>query len=538
MHSNISSYSQVHLAHQRERLTVTSSAITSWSLFGLVLLIAFLSWSCRRNGGSSSLPPGPPSRFLFGHLGLIPKENTAEAYAAWSKEYESDVIHLNSMGQSIIVLNSLKAARDLLDRRSANYSDRPRFTLFEEMGWRKTLTFLPYGHCWQMHRKVLQTTLSNTNVRQWQAFQVQEARRSARNILGCPDNWKTSLRRFAVAIVLKVSYGTDVFHDADPYIKIANDAMYAMGNGGAPANSIVDIFPPARFLPTWVLRDWPLKFARDWRWAIEKLHNVPFECARADAAIGRDNGSLAHKLLQTQASNESQAQGPTWSLEDIKGAAGAVFIAGADTTWATCTVFILNMVMHPEVQKKAQQEIDAAVGSDRLPDFSDRQKIPYIDYIVQECYRWSPLAPLGIPHKSINDDIYNGMLIPKGYAAGSFAMSRDESTYSNATEFRPDRYIPKTQGGAGEPYPVGHFGFGRRACVGRFLADNSIWMMVATMLATLSFEKRIDANGNVIQPQVAFTNGGTCHPKHFECTIRSRSPKAFALLRNSEGTQS
>jgi cytochrome P450 len=118
------------------------------------------------------------------------------------------------------------------------------------MGWKKTLTFLPYGHCWQMHRKVLQSTLSNTNVRQWQAFQVQEARRSARCILGGPDNWKTSLRRFAVAIVLKVSYGNDVFHDDDPYIKIANDAMHAMGNGGAPANSIVDMFPPGKHLKT------------------------------------------------------------------------------------------------------------------------------------------------------------------------------------------------------------------------------------------------------------------------------------------------
>lgn len=45
--------------------------------------------------------------------------------------------------------------------------------------------------------------------------------------------------------------------------------------------------------------------------------------------------------------------------------------------------------------------------------------------------------------------------------------------------------------------------------MGRFLADNSIWMMVATMLATLSFEKKIDVHGNVVEPQVSFTNGGT-----------------------------
>lgn len=70
-----------------------------------------------------------------------------------------------------------------------------------------------------------------------------EARRTVRNILRRPDGWETSLRRLAVAIVLQVSYGTEVPNDDDPYIQIANDAMYATGNGGAPANSIIDLVP-------------------------------------------------------------------------------------------------------------------------------------------------------------------------------------------------------------------------------------------------------------------------------------------------------
>lgn len=111
------------------------------------------------------------------------------------------------------------------------------------MGWRKTLTFLPYGPCWQMHRKILQSTFSNSNVRQWQPFQVQESRRTVLSLITRPRDWEQSLRRFTVAVVVKVSYGTDVLDNEDPYIQIADDAMYAMGNGGAPANSVVDIFP-------------------------------------------------------------------------------------------------------------------------------------------------------------------------------------------------------------------------------------------------------------------------------------------------------
>lgn len=170
------------------------------------------------------------------------------------------------------------------------------------MGWGKTITFLPYGKRWQMHRKLLQTNFSNTNVRQWHNLQTREARKTVRNIIQKQDGWENSLRRFAVAIVLQVSYGTDVPDDDDPYIQIANDAMYATGNGGAPANGIVDLVPPgnklssplyqkkprpvdmdiARYLPDWIARDWSLRFARQWRWAIEKLHNVPFDAAQAD----------------------------------------------------------------------------------------------------------------------------------------------------------------------------------------------------------------------------------------------------------------
>ncbi|KAH7222174.1 cytochrome P450 [Fusarium oxysporum] len=471
----------------------------SQALSGLTLAIAtilLLAWAHWRSRPTLPLPPGPPSEFLLGHSRVIPKENAAAVYAKWSKEYNSDIIHVRSLGRSTVVLNSADVARDILDKKGANFCDRPRFTLLKI--------------------KLLQTSFSNTNVRQWHSLQITEARRTIRNILKKPKTWETSLRRLAVAIVLQVSYGTQVLEDDDPYIQIANDAMYATGNGGVPANSIVDLVPFVRYLPDCIVRDWSLRFARQWRWAIKKLHDVPFAAAQAE--YHRDdhhrNTSLAHHLLREYKDKEFRGQEQQWSLDDIKGAAGAVFIAGADTTWATCVIFVLNMVLHPEIQEKAQQELDAVIGTDRLPDFSDRPALVYIEHIVQEIYRWSPLAPLGIPHKSLHDDIYKGMLIPKGWGgylistrtvvyANAYAMAHDERVYKNPHDFNPDRYE------AGEPFPVGNFGFGRRVCVGRFLADNSVWIMVATMLSVLRFCKKMSSDGKPIEPRVRFTNGGT-----------------------------
>jgi hypothetical protein len=57
--------------------------------------------------------------------------------------------------------------------------------------------------------------------------------------------------------------------------------------------------------------------------------------------------------------------------------------------------FLLAMAMYPEVQKKAQEELDAIVGRERLPDFSDRDALPYINAIVKETLRWQLVTPLG-----------------------------------------------------------------------------------------------------------------------------------------------
>lgn len=72
------------------------------------------------------------------------------------------------------------------------------------------------------------------------------------------------------------------------------------------------------------------------------------------------------------------------------------------------------MILHPGVQKKAQEEIDKVIGHDRLPSFSDRDSLPYIDAIVKEVLRWHPVAPMGLPHVTTEDDMYLGYFIPKG----------------------------------------------------------------------------------------------------------------------------
>lgn len=77
------------------------------------------------------LPPGPPGEPLLGHFRLVPAVGPEQKYIEWGKKYNSDILYLNVLGRPIIVINSARVAHDLLDKRGANYSSRPRFVLFE-----------------------------------------------------------------------------------------------------------------------------------------------------------------------------------------------------------------------------------------------------------------------------------------------------------------------------------------------------------------------------------------------------------------------
>lgn len=79
----------------------------------------------------------------------------------------------------------------------------------------------------------------------------------------------------------------------------------------------------------------------------------------------------------------------------------------------TLLAFMLAMTVYPDVQRKAQAELDTVIGHDRLPTFEDRDSLPYINAICTECLRWLPVGPLGVPHRLTQDDEYNGMFLPK-----------------------------------------------------------------------------------------------------------------------------
>ncbi|KAF2491284.1 putative O-methylsterigmatocystin oxidoreductase [Lophium mytilinum] len=489
--------------------------------------------------GKYPLPPGPKAQFLVGHYGIVPAEGPQFQYAKWSKELNTDILYFESFGTKWIVLNSLQASIDLLDKRGNNYSDRPRFIMNDLMGWAPTLTWLRWSPKMQQHRKLLQPPFSKSKVSQYCPLQRREAIKAAQSILRTnadPMAWNNAIRRFAVAVVINIGFGVEIKDDKSPYIKIADEAAMAISNAGAPASSIVDRFPATRFLPSFLPFMERKRYAERWRYAIENITNIPFAATIADLAANRRTNCFAADRLSIHASNAEKGIPNDFSLADIKGAAAAIYIAGNDTTQTTIALFVLYLMQHPAVRAKAVAEIDRVVGSERLPEFADIPNLPYLNLVLQECYRMNPLSPLGIPHASVKDDVYRGMRIPAGTIVyqNVWAITHDPAVYSRAFEFWPERYLSVEEGGKGEPFPVGNFGFGRRVCIGRNLAENSMFMMFAVVLATVEFGWPLGPDGGEEEYEIEWSFKGQAHPLPFKCRMAPRSAKAEALLMNAD----
>ncbi|GBE90250.1 Multifunctional cytochrome P450 monooxygenase af510 [Sparassis crispa] len=489
-----------------------------------VVALIFLKGGRRR---ASPLPPGPAAHPIIGHLLKFDPAHQYELFRRWANDY-GDLFHLRILGQTMIIVNSLNVATELMEKRSSNYSDRPDCTTIEMMGYEMNLVLLRYGPKWRKLRRMFQEYLNSRMSPVYQATQLREAHVVLNKLLVAPTEIRSATHRFALATALEVAYGIRILSDDDVNIELAEAAIGGVEEATAGV-SLIDMFPFLKDVPHWLPGcSFLTTVPRYWRPATRRMIEVPFNNVRRQMAAGVAPPSFAASLLERLDVNNVGVE----DLKDIEGAASTVHSAGTETTWSSLQLFFLAMMLFPEAQRKAQEEIARVVGVNRLPDFSDREALPYLECVLQETSRWHPAVPLGIPHRSLHDDVYNGMFIPKG----SFiiphvtAMSRDAKVYKNADDFYPERFLP-APAGYGEPHLSAAFGFGRRICPGRHLAGNSTWIVAATVLAAFTINKPIGKDGQVIEQKIEFLTGGqTSPPKPFECVVRSRSDKMVEVI--------
>ncbi|KAJ8091252.1 monooxygenase activity protein [Marasmius tenuissimus] len=196
------------------------------------------------------------------------------------------------------------------------------------------------------------------------------------------------------------------------------------------------------------------------------------------------------------------------------------------------------MTRNPNSQAKAQKEIDEVVGRDRLPTYEDRKSLPYIEAIYREVMRWHPPGPLGGAHMNTEDDVYKDYYIPKGslVMGNIWAITRDERRYGPDTDaFKPERFFG-ADGKLNDDNLIVAFGFGRRVCAGRHLADAVVWLTIATVLACFKINKPKDPEtGKEMDVPENYSDGPGVfsYPLPFNCEITPRFEGSQGLAKST-----
>ncbi|KZT34820.1 cytochrome P450 [Sistotremastrum suecicum HHB10207 ss-3] len=475
-------------------------------------------------------PPGPRgSPYSLRRRSIVMgRKHRWKQYAEWTEIY-GPVFSLKSNRLNIVVLNSAKAIHDLLGTRSKIYSDRPSSATNDLTTLSKSLVRMSsQGPHFHTTRRIAHEELSAKGTARHLPSIEGDVKLLLKNLLSDPKHFEQHLRLCQSRSVLKTIYGYTVESDDDYLVTRIEDWMKVYNSTMHPGTWLVDSYPILKYYPSWLPGGGFQTFMSKRRASTEEVRNLPFEWAKSEIKSGKSYPSF----VLNQMSRENII--PEHE-EIVKNVAGTMYMAGVDTVVSTMLIFFLLMTLNPDAQKRAQDEISSVVGSDRLPQLSDRERLPYVDALIQEVFRFHPGGPLGVPHSVTQDDYYEGMFIEKGSTIVSniWAVTHDESTYPEPMKFDPSRYLRQGEKDAKsiQPDPRSFvFGFGRRVCAGMYFAEVTLFLQISSILATFDTLKEKDADGVEITPQLDFTPGIVSRPEVFVCKIVPRSDAAIDLI--------
>ncbi|KDQ06236.1 hypothetical protein BOTBODRAFT_141195 [Botryobasidium botryosum FD-172 SS1] len=487
---------------------------------GLALLVVYRRKTSLSNPRRLPPPPGPKPDLIIGNARHIPPTNAWLTFTEWKKTY-GDIVHLEVPGQHIIVINSYKVASKLLGQKLA-YADRPAFQMVGElMGWSRMVSLMRYGDGWKRRRKLIHPAMHKTAIKVHWPEQQREARELLRNLCERPNDFMKDIRTTIGKLIMLAVYGISVKSAEDKYIVMAEKALATVAQVASLGNSLVNIFPILKFVPQWFPGAGFKRRALAWRVTTEKMVDYPFAEVKQKLASGTATPSFTANALQNGGVTD----------EDVKWASGTMYAAGSDTTGTLLSSFVLAMALYPDVQRKAQAELDRVTQKQRLPTFLDRPDLPYIECLIKELLRWSVITPLSVPHALSEDDYYEGYWIPKGSTIlpNVWAFSKDADMYPEPEQFIPERF----EGEAGKKVldPTNYaFGFGRRICAGQNFADAVLYISIVSILAAINISKHRDESGNEVEPEVSYSAGMINQVNPFKCSIKPRSDAARVLM--------
>ncbi|KAI9058209.1 cytochrome P450 [Trametes sanguinea] len=516
---------------------MASSITLAITLAILALILAFVRSRMHRRRTRTQglpLPPGPRPLPLIGNILDLPRIKPWRRYTEWCLQY-GGLVYLHGPGMSLLIVNDAEIAVELLDKHSAETSDRPQLPILDLSGQDLNFAFFSYGERWRRYRRQFWQHFHHAAVSSYRGVQQTGVYRFLGRLLESQAQLTLNIGLSFQGTMLKVVYGLDIVDEHDKRLSIASAALDALVQS-TPGHFAIEVFPFLRYVPAWFPGAGFQHTLAHSKAATLKLKYELFTAAKEIAARAGSNPCLATDLL-TRAEHDGDSAS-TAEDETIAQEVCLVAVEGsADTTSWTLEGFFVAMSLYPEVQKKAQEELDSVVGPNRLPDHDDSDSLVYVNALLKECLRWHVVAPVALPHRTTADIELRGYFIPKGttITVNTWRMLHDPEVYDDPEEFRPERFIKDNEMDPAAKHPEAiAFGFGRRICPGRHFALASLFINIASLLHVFDITPPLDENGQPIRVKYEMSHGITSRPEDCRCNIKPRSATAEALIREAQ----
>ncbi|KAL4936725.1 hypothetical protein BDV06DRAFT_233075 [Aspergillus oleicola] len=488
------------------------------------------------------LPPGPPPLPLIGNKLQLPSSKPWIRFREWSETYGP--MYTVWLGRRpTIVISDPTIASELLEKRSAKYSTRPRFVTMGEIYWdMASILVQPYGKEWLVRRRLLHSALTPRALENYKSLQEAESARLCFQLLDDASDFEALFDRLTASIVFAISYGHRVDDMYSPVVRQRLEFMQYSASLNVPGAYLVESFPVLKYLPD-CIASWKAEIKRRGRLEAEANMNL-VRLVEQDLEKTKQSptapifNSLTKQLLENR---KLDPESFPLSERNFSYIPASLFGAGSDTTASTLCSAMLAIVTNPIVLEVAHAELDAIIGYDRLPLSSDMGDLPYIRALCKEVLRWRPVAVLGgTPHASSEDDHYKGHYIPKGTVilGNSWAINLNPEYYPDPDRFNPlrfldvnpqslpylpEKYLASSQPEAGRSHPSksGHssFGWGRRICPGADLATNTLLITLSRLLWAFD----IDPLPGRVYDTLNYTSGFNIRPRGLRINITVRS---------------
>lgn len=458
----------------------------SWISFpSILLLVPILVLTThimsKRSRLSPHLPPGPSQLPIIGNLHQV---GAFSHNTLWflSKQY-GPLMHLKLGCLPTLVVSSAKHAREVMKYQDLDFCSRPPFLSQKRLSYNfSDIGFAPYGEYWREMRKVSTVELFGT--KRTQSFRSIREEEVARMIASIS---KSSSRAINLSDLLMTLTSSIICRAAcgKRYTGEGSEKADFKRLFGETQNLLMAFFV-ANFIP--------------WLGWIDKISGQNSQLEKNFYELDGFYEQIIEEHMDPQRKKLEQEdfvdvlihlhKDLKLSKDHIKAILMNILVAGTDTSSATLTWAMSELVRNPKALKKAQDEVRRVIRSKNKVEESDVSQLQYLKLVVKETFRLHPASPLLVPRETIRHCKIDGYdILPKTLVlVNAQAIGRDPDCWEHPNEFMPERFMGSEVDYKGQHFELIPFGAGRRICPGMLFGTTTVELALANLLYFFNWE--------------------------------------------------